>query len=320
MEQLTLLKEIAEDTLKGLTSNPKYLLPKYFYDEAGSKIFQDIMGMEEYYLTDSEYEIFSMQKMDIAKHIRADNSYFDLIELGSGDGLKSRLLISHLVKNSALFKYIPVDISEHANEELVKTLTKELPDLKIQAKTGDYFRIIKHLAKESNKRKVIMFLGANIGNFSESETNLFFRYMEDFTNPGDQLLIGFDLKKSPEIIKQAYDDPYGHTKRFNLNHLRRLNNELGADFDLDKFEQHTVYDPVSGAVKSYLVSLETQEVYIEAMELCIGFKKWEPVFMELSQKYSFEDINQLAEKTGFKVLKNFTDRKEYFVDSLWVRE
>lgn len=319
MEEITILTEIAEDTIKGLSSEPKYLLPKYFYDDSGSKIFQQIMHMDEYYLTDCEYEIFYEQKMDIAKDIRGDNSYFDLIELGSGDGLKTKVLLTHLVKTSASFTYVPIDISEHANNILVNSLKKEIPELRVHPETGDYFQVMKNLSSASKNRKVIFFLGANIGNFSDQETTLFFQQLHDLTNTGDLILIGFDLKKSPGVIRNAYADSHGYTKDFNLNHLLRLNKELGADFKTEKFEQHTVYDPVSGAVKSYLVSKENQTVNFKTIEHKVEFEKWEPVFMELSQKYSYNDIKRLAQETGFKVRKNYTDRKEYFVDSLWER-
>lgn len=318
MEQIEILTEIAKDTQEGLSSNPKYLLPKYFYDDKGSQIFQDIMHMPEYYLTNCESKIFSEQKVEICRAFRGDNSSFDLIEFGSGDGLKTKILLQHLLKTKAEFNYIPIDISSHANDLLERELKDVLPDLSIFPRTGDYFEIMKEI-ENSGRRKVILFLGANIGNFSRSEADLFFTQLADLTTEGDRVLIGFDLKKSPAKIMKAYNDPHGNTRNFNLNHLRRLNNELGADFDLAKFEQHTEYSPVSGAVRSFLVSSQEQEVYIESIEEGFRFKKWEPIYMELSQKYDVDMIKQLAIDHGFRVEQNFTDSRNYFVDSLWIR-
>lgn len=320
MEQQTLITDIAADTLKGLSANPKFLLSKYFYDDAGSAIFQDIMQMPEYYLTDCEFEIFTTHKKQIAEAFNQDVQAFDLIEFGSGDGLKTKILLQFLVENSVSFHYIPVDISHKANIDLVESLKIELPFLKVNAKTGDYFREVKKLNGHSGLRKVILFLGSNIGNFTNEEINLFFGQLSTLCHKGDKVLIGLDLKKSPELIIKAYSDPHGHTRRFNLNHLIRLNRELNANFNPDQFEQHTEYEPLTGEVKSFLVSKAEQTVYIADLEQGFHFKKWESIFMELSRKFDYETIEKLAKDHGFKVEKQFTDNRNYFVDSLWVKE
>lgn len=319
MEQQALLSAIAADTLKGLSASPKFLLSKYFYDDAGSSIFQDIMQMPEYYLTDCEFEIFTTHKKQITEAFHEHLQAFDLIELGSGDGLKTKILLQFLVENSVGFHYIPVDISQKANIELVNSLKSELPFLNVNAKTGDYFQEVKKLNGHSGLRKVILFLGSNIGNFTDEEINLFLSQLSNLCHQGDQVLIGFDLKKSPEVIMKAYDDPHGHTRRFNLNHLIRLNRELDANFDLDQFEQHTEYNPLTGEVKSFLVSKTEQTVYIAGQGKRIYFRKWEPIFMELSRKFDYETIEKLAKDHGFRVATQFTDKQDYFVDSLWIK-
>lgn len=320
MEQQILISDIAKDTLRGLSANTKFLLSKYFYDDAGSSIFQDIMQMPEYYLTDCEFEIFTTHKKQITEAFQKNVQAFDLIELGSGDGLKTKILLQSLVENKVSFHYIPVDISHKANIELVNSLKSELPFLNVNAKTGDYFQEVKKLNGHSGLRKVILFLGSNIGNFTDEEINLFLGQLSNLCHQGDQVLIGFDLKKSPEIIMKAYDDPYGHTRRFNLNHLVRLNRELDANFDLDQFEQHTDYNPMTGEVKSFLVSQTEQTVSVADLEQSFHFKKWEPIFMELSRKFDYETIEKLAKDHGFRVGVQFTDKQNYFVDSLWVKE
>ncbi|GET24413.1 L-histidine N(alpha)-methyltransferase [Prolixibacter sp. NT017] len=320
MEQQTLITDIAADTLKGLSSNPKYLLSKYFYDDAGSAIFQDIMNMPEYYLTDCEHEIFLSQKEEITLAICPGNKLFNLVELGSGDGLKTKILLKHMVEKGVNFQYTPVDISAKANNELVESLKTELPALLVEAKTGDYFRKLKNLNGHASIPKIILFLGSNIGNFSDKETDAFLNQLSAYTNSGDKVLIGFDLKKSPKIIMDAYNDPHGHTRRFNLNHLVRLNRELDSDFDITQFEQHTIYDPKTGDVKSYLVSKTEQKVHVGAIEQDFYFRQWETIFMERSRKFDLSAIEKLAEESGFKVVQNFTDKRNYFVDSLWIKD
>ena len=317
MEQKLLLSQLATDTLKGLSSNPKYLLSKYFYDDEGSRIFQDIMNMPEYYLTDCEHEIFSSQKEEITLAICADNKFLNLVELGSGDGLKTKILLKHLVDKAVNFQYTPVDISAKANHELVESLKKHLPALKVEAKTGDYFRELKSLNGHATIPKIILFLGSNVGNFSDDETTDFLSQLSTHSNTGDKVLMGFDLKKSPHVIMDAYNDPHGHTRRFNLNHLVRLNRELDADFDIQKFEQQTTYDPQTGEVKSFLISNTKQTVQIGQLEQTFRFAKWEAIFMERSRKYDFQTIDKLASDHGFKVVRKFTDNRNYFVDSLW---
>lgn len=320
MEQQILISSMATDTQRGLSASPKYLLSKYFYDDAGSSIFQDIMQMPEYYLTDCEHEIFSMYKHSITDRFQENVMAFDLIEFGSGDGLKTKILLQALMEQDVCFNYIPVDISHKANNELVDSLKSEMPFLNVNARTGDYFHEVKKLNNHSGLRKVILFLGSNIGNFNEEEIHLFLSQLSNLCQSGDKVFMGFDLKKSPAVILKAYNDPYGFTKRFNLNHLIRLNRELGADFKIDNFEQHTNYNPVTGEVKSFLVSKMEQSVYIADLEQSFYFNQWEPIFMELSRKFDYPIIETLAEDHQFKVEQHFTDSRNYFVDSLWMKE
>lgn len=317
MEQKLLLSQLAADALKGLSSNPKYLLSKYFYDDEGSRIFQDIMNMPEYYLTECEHEIFSSQKEEITKAICPGDKLFNLVELGSGDGLKTKILLKYLVEKTINFQYTPIDISAQANHELVESLKTELPALQVEAKTGDYFRKLKSLNGHASIPKIILFLGSNIGNFSHEETSEFLNQLSAYSNSGDKVLIGFDLKKSPEVILKAYNDPHEHSRRFTFNHLHRLNRELDAAFDPDNFVHHCTYNPESGALKSYLIAKKEHNVQISALDQIFHFGKWEPVFMELSRKFDCKTIEQLAADHEFKLVKNFTDSRNYFVDSLW---
>lgn len=320
MEQLTKLSTFAQDTLKGLSADQKFLLPKYFYDDKGSKIFQNIMQMPEYYLTDCEFEIFTQYKSEMKDLFVNGNTPFELVELGSGDGLKTKILLDHFVEHQVDFKYVAIDISRQANENLCKKLKAELPELKTKFKTGDYFKMMNELNHDSDNNKVFLFLGSNIGNFMEDERHQFLSQLSDLIQQNDKLLIGFDLKKPRDVILNAYDDPHGHTRAFNLNHLARINNELEADFNLDNFNHKAQYNEKTGETKSFLISTREQSVYLAALEKKIHFHKNEAIYMELSQKFNLETIWFLAQKYGFKVEKNFTDRRNYFVDSLWVKK
>jgi dimethylhistidine N-methyltransferase len=275
------------------------------------------MQMPEYYLTDCELEIFTTQKEQIIDAFVKDNLMFELIELGSGDGMKTKVLLNSLVNRALKFRYIPIDISRIANKQLVESLASEIPALKVHAQTGDFFRVMKKLNGYSGVPKVILFLGSNIGNFSDEQLNVFLSQLSEFAHKGDKVMIGFDLKKSPDIIMKAYDDPHGHTRDFNLNLLNRLNRELGADFELSNFEQHTEYNSETGAVKSFLVSKKDQTVHFEVLNESFNFNQWETIFMELSRKFDLKTIESLAIKHGFRVEENFTDCRNYFVDSLW---
>jgi L-histidine Nalpha-methyltransferase len=308
----------ATDTFKGLSSRRKYLLPKYFYDEAGTLIFQKIMNMPDYYLTACEYEIFTTYKEYMSNIFREGSERFDLIELGSGDGIKTRILLEELVGRGAHLRFVPVDISPTATEQLTGSLRKSLPELQVEPLTGDYFHLTGRI--NGSSRKVILFLGSNIGNFPDEELDLFLKQLSGITSPGDKAVIGFDLKKSPATIMNAYDDRRGLTAKFNLNHLTRINRELQADFDLDMFEHYTEYNPVSGALKSYLISKIEQRVFVEALAQSFLFRKWEPVFMELSRKFELEAIESLADNYGFEVERHLTDRLDYFTDSIWTKK
>ena len=309
----------AEDVLNGLSSTPKSLSSKYFYDDEGSRLFQKIMELPEYYLTRSEFEIFSGQTKEIFAAFTERSAEFDLIELGAGDGTKTAVLIDYFLKQNSGFTYTPIDISQEAVDSLTGKFHAEFPTLKIDARTGDYFRILKTLKSESTQPKILLFLGSNIGNFSREHSIEFFKHLHDVVNDGDLLFVGFDLQKDPRVILAAYDDAQGVTAEFNLNLLRRINRELGANFELEKFSHYAIYRPTECAARSFLISREEQDVYIEALNQTFHFRAWEPIFMEISQKYDFEMIEELAAKSDFEVKQNFFDSKKYFVDSLWQR-
>jgi len=304
-----------QETLEGLNAEPKRMYSKYFYDEAGDFIFQQIMKMDEYYLTNAEMEIMQNQAESIAEVISNDGVAFDLIELGAGDATKSIHLLKMLIDKKFNFKYFPIDISEHVISDLQFQLPNKLPELNFQGLNGDYFDQLKKASEISDRKKVVLFMGANIGNMDVDDARAFCINLKKILSPDDILVIGFDLKKNPQQILSAYNDKTGITRSFNLNLLKRMNRELGADFDLSSFEHYASYDPESGACKSYLISLKHQKVTIGNSEF--QFAKNEHIFMEVSQKYSLPEIESLAVTSGFKVVKYFSDERKYFVDAIW---
>lgn len=307
----------AEDVSAGLSANPKFLSSKYFYDDEGSRLFQQIMDLPEYYLTRAEFEIFSTQTKEIFEAFTSQNESFELIELGAGDGTKTVVLIDYFLKRNADFTYAPIDISQEAVDSLTNNFKHKFPDLKIDSRTGDYFHILKSLKSESKEAKILLFLGSNIGNFSKESSVEFFKSLREVMNDGDLLFVGFDLQKDPRVILSAYDDAEGVTANFNLNLLRRINRELGANFDLENFSHYALYRPNECAARSFLISRTEQNVTAEALNQTFHFKAWEPIFMEISQKYSLEMIENLAQASGFQVRRNFFDANKYFADSLW---
>lgn len=305
----------AQDILQGLRAKPKKLSSKYFYDKKGDALFQQIMRMPEYYLTDCEYEILDQYKGDILKLI--GDRHFDLIELGAGDGLKTKLLLDHFVNQQADFTYCPIDISADVLKQLKADVAKRWPKLECKLMPGDYFAMLGELENRSHARKVILFLGSNIGNLTPDQATGFIQKIQEHMAPGDLLITGFDLKKDPAIILDAYSDPAGITAAFNLNLLERINTELGGDFDLDQFKHWETYNPVTGATKSYIVSKVKQIVHIKALDQDFSFDAWEAIDVELSQKFSLTEIEALAQATGFELVQHFTDQRDYFVDSVW---
>ncbi len=311
------LTNFAADVLRGLSSTPKSLSSKYFYDDEGSRLFQEIMKLPEYYLTECEHEIFSTQADEIFRSFTDGGGKFDLIELGAGDGTKTAVLIDYFLTQSVEMTYSPIDISQEALDALSAKFSAKFPTLKIETLTGDYFNILQSLKNGTGRQKILLFLGSNIGNFNREQALDFFQKLRGVMNRDDLLFVGFDLQKDPHVIVNAYDDSKGVTAAFNLNLLKRINRELGADFDLDKFTHYAIYRPVESSARSFLISREEQTVYIKALERSFEFGQWDTIFMEISQKYSLQLIEELAAKSGFEIKKNFYDSRKYYCDSLW---
>jgi len=309
------MNEFFNDIWRGLNASPKYLQSKYFYDEAGDAIFKEIMECPEYYLTRCELDIFSSQSRELANLITGQIKEFDVVELGPGDCTKSVHLFRELIKQKPDFTYYPIDISKNVITSLYKELPAMVPGLEIQGLNGDYFDMLAKMNNISGRSKVVLFLGSTIGNIPIEENVGFLKALRSYLSPGDLIIIGFDLKKDPKIVLDAYNDKGGITKRFNLNLLTRINQTFAADFDLNLFEHKPVYCEETGACKSYLKSVKEQTVQIADTQ--IHFKEGEQILMEVSQKYTVEQTNAFAKEAGFLPLQHFYDSKGWFADVLW---
>ncbi|MFV8226196.1 L-histidine N(alpha)-methyltransferase [Christiangramia aquimixticola] len=301
----------AEDTYKGLTQDPKYLLSKYIYDKNGDLLFQRIMNMPEYYLTSCEFDILEKNKKDIAASFK-DESGFDLIELGAGDGKKTKVLLKEFVAQKFNFNYLPVDISANVLEGLEESVKKEIPEVNIKVQQGTYFNTLEKLAEYNTRKKVILVLGSNIGNLSHPQAVGFLKNIAQAMSKNDMLFMGFDQKKDPQKILNAYSDKQGITEQFNKNILVRINRELGGNFEPDNFMHWETYNPETGTAKSYLVSKKDQKVEIRNLNLKVSFSTWETIHTEISQKYDDSIVNWLAEEAGLTVEHAFTDQENCY--------
>ncbi|MDY6967078.1 MAG: L-histidine N(alpha)-methyltransferase [Spirochaetota bacterium] len=307
--------DFALNVLLGLSQYPKSVPSRYLYDAEGDKLFQQIMNLPEYYLTQCEFEILQNHKDQIIDLVFEDQT--NLIELGAGDGQKTEILLEHLINIDLNFEYVPIDISESSIKGLVSGLKKSYPEMKIEGLVAEYFEGLKWLSCDNQGHNVVLFLGSSIGNFSHSEARVFLFSLWNALNDGDIILIGFDLKKDIQTLTKAYNDSQGITARFNLNLLNRINKELGGNFDPDCFQYHNTYNVFTGAMESYLVSCEEQNVYIKELNQFFSFESWESLHTEYSHKYLLSEISALAEETGFNIIHQFSDSRQYYIDSLW---
>ena len=300
---------------EGLSRPFKTLSSMYFYDDEGSRLFQQIMALPEYYPTRTEFGLLTHHRAAISQALRPQDPAepFFLLELGAGDGLKTKILLRELLETGTNFTYVPVDISAAALDGLAASLRAELPDLRVEPVVADYADALRLMAGRPG-RKAVLFLGSNIGNFLPADRHRFLLNLAQPLTPDDRLLIGFDLQKDPRQIRAAYDDTQGVTAAFNFNLLHRLNRELGADFDLDHWQHYTDYDPLNGAVRSFLVSTRAQTVQFKQPDWSVDFRAWEMIHTENSYKFTQTGITQLAEEAGLQVANFFTDEQDFFAD------
>lgn len=307
-------EQFSLEVLHGLSSHPKKISSKYFYDDRGSQIFQQITQMDEYYPTRTELEILKSMKDILPQIIGAQQ--IDIVELGVGDGHKTKVLIEGLIEKKIKLQFFPIDISEEALH-LLQDNIQENEKLSIHGVVAEYIEGLRFARNNSMNKQLVLFLGSNIGNFSREERVLLLREIRAIMHTKDFLLVGLDLKKDIEIMTRAYNDREGITAQFNLNLLKRINNELGGDFHPENFGHQAFYNPELGAMESYLISLVDQNVSIATLERSFHFDEFEPIHVEYSFKFLEREINQLGLEGGFKPVSNFKDSDKLFIDALW---
>ncbi len=317
MPQSRGVPSFAQDVARGLTSEPKRLPCKYFYDEVGSALFDTITRLSEYYLTGAEAEILSEWGWQIVRLLDAP---VDFLELGSGSAVKTRLLIGEALRVQTELCYSPIDISTEALRASSLALVESFPTLRVRAYAGDYFDVLESHAVRLGGKTLAMLLGSNIGNYEPLEGAELLRLLGAALRSGDGLLLGADLKKDRATLELAYDDPTGVTAAFNRNLLARINRELGADFDVRNFNHVARYDAVRGSVDSFLEARESTTVSVPAIDLQVSVRSGERIHTESSYKFSDEDVVGLGCAAGFAPASAWHDRANRFSLHLLVKK
>ena len=307
------MSEELDALIAGLTQPQKTISPKYFYDETGSGLFDNITALPEYYLTDTELAIMNTHVDEMTDLIGEQAS---LIEFGAGSGMKTRLLLEHMHAPAA---YVPVDISEEHLLESQQLIQADYPHIEVLPVAADFL----HPFELPNPgtmplRNVVYFPGSTIGNFEYDDALELLRVMYTEAGAGGALLIGVDLQKDAGVIEAAYNDSAGVTAAFNTNMLRHLNREFGSDFDLDAFEHRATYDLDEGRVVVELVSSKIQAVRLGDAD--IAFAEGESIVTEYSHKYTLDGFANMISWAGFRVERVWTDPKQWFSVQYCVRD
>lgn len=306
--------DFASAVREGLLGRPKTLPFQYLYDETGSGLFEEICRTPEYYLTRTEDAI-------LRDHAGAMVAGWDaaptLIELGSGSAEKTRRLIAAALQRYGRLHYVPIDVSETAVEASARRLTRAFPALRVTGYVGDYHESLAGVAAHFRGPKLLIFLGSSLGNYEPEAALALLDRLAGLLGPEDRFLLGTDLAKDAEILEPAYDDAAGVTARFSLNLLTRINRELDADFDLDRFRHRATYRPEFGRVEINIVSQVGQTVRVAGAGVTVHFEAGEPIHTEDSHKYTLEGLAELAGQSGFREEAAWTDARGWFRVQRW---
>lgn len=310
-------REFELDVLAGLASPEKFLHFKYFYDDLGSDLFDEICRQPEYYPTRTEAAILRQFAPKIADLVQADE--VSVVELGSGSGVKTRILIREMTAKKNRVCYFPIDISQKSLKENSEMLRSEFPEIEVVDIAKDYVHGIREVntiisANDAGmpQTKLFLFLGSSIGNFEPRQVVSFLRTVKENMQPGDLFLVGFDLHKDKRILDAAYNDRNGVTARFNLNLLERINAELQGQFILSKFSHIAYYNEQMRRIEMHLLSKQDQQVYVGALGRHFRFRKGESIHTENSYKFEPDQIKKIASESGFSVKEFFTNVDKWF--------
>ena len=299
---------IAQDVLQGLTSDPKTLSPKLFYDAAGSELFDRITELPEYYPTETERSIFRRYAGEM---IAAAGECDSMVELGAGSAGKTVLLLDAMMHTGRSITYYPVDVSGSALDICSERMNALLPGLKVLPKVLDFTQGMPQF-RQIPGQKLFLFIGSSIGNFEPLAAGLFLKQVRASMNPGDALLLGTDMRKSPKILIPAYDDSRGVTAAFNKNLLARMNRELGADFDVDSFAHRVVWNERLSRIEMHLQSVREQTVELRALARSVHFAKGETIHTENSYKFTMPMVEAIAGNGGLQIEQTWADEKSWF--------
>ncbi len=302
-----LIPDMLDDVRESLLNRPRTLSPKYFYDERGSELFDQICSTPEYYPTRTENTLLSQYAVDIIKKTKPEQ----ILELGSGYSVKTRRLFDACQHISHNCTYAPFDVCEEALVESAKKLSKEYQWLNLKPLLGDYNAGLGNLPV-ANGSHLYLFLGSTIGNFELHEANDFIEELYKVMRKGDNLLIGVDRVKESEVLHAAYNDAQGITAEFNLNVLRVLNRELNANFNIEEFSHSATFNTHKERIEMRLVSKSDQEVIINDLDRSIRFNQDEEILTEISQKYTYKGIEEMLSAANFSITEHFEDENAYF--------
>jgi L-histidine N-alpha-methyltransferase len=298
---------LAEEVLEGLSVTPRRLPPKLFYDACGSRLFEQITELREYYLTRTERAIFRMFAGEIVEQA---GSNLTLIELGAGSASKTRILVQALARKQLRVGFYPVDVSASALKIAVASLNGNIRNLRIHPIVADYSMHVPLL--DVHGTKLVLFIGSSIGNFEPEEAVEFLTRVRNSLHPGDALLLGFDMVKRADVLHAAYNDAQGVTAQFNLNVLARINRELGGQFDLDLFQHVAFWNPQMSRIEMHLESRVRQQVWVRDLGMRFDFAAGERIHTENSYKFTKVSIAQMIQQGGFRMEKSWTDPKRWF--------
>jgi len=301
-------QSFADEISDTLSNSKKYIPPKFFYDQKGSQLFEQICTLPEYYPTRTEIEILKKIRTNLVDYV--DNS-FKIVELGSGSSNKTNLILDVFDEFQGRIDYFPIDISDILTESS-EILLRNYSNLHITGIVDTYEEGLDFIEKYDTKNNLILFLGSSFGNFVPSDGENFLHKINSIMKTNDLFLIGLDLVKEKSVLESAYNDKQGITAKFNLNVLSRINDELDADFDLDNFEHYAIYNESKQRIEMYLKSLVNQTVTISKSNISLRLSTNELIHTEYSHKYTLPQIENIMKKTGFKIKHIWTDDAKYY--------
>ncbi len=307
---------LGSEVFRGLTSRPRTLCPWLFYDQEGSRLFEQITELDEYYVTRTERSIFAAQADAILAAAAAPTAHgqqrdLTMIELGAGTASKTGLLLQAAVRRQQAVTYYAIDVSASALEEARRNISEHIPGVNVETRVGDYTEGLGNIPADGTRR-LVLYIGSSLGNFEPTAARELLRGVRKQLAPGDMLLLGVDLVKDIPTLVAAYDDAKGITGLFNRNVLSRINRELGADFDVRKFRHRVRWNGEHSRIEMHLESLMAQEVSIPPLELRVNFRRGETIHTENSYKFTIDRATEMLNHTGFAVVEHWTDPKQWF--------